>query len=230
MLAAAAELGYTPHAAARQLRTGVSDLILMALPPWPLSHAFSMCLATVTQRLGELGYTALVDPATEEVARLEHTLARVQPVALVASGEHLSEALVTRLRAAGTRAVLGFGDRPLGFAPAVVFDQAAVTRVAMAHLVGRGHRSVVAIMPADPAFQWFRAGREAGAQEAADEHGMELTIVESRLDHDRVAEVVAGRWPARPSPTRCSPTTTTTPCSRSGPSSTRASGCPTTSR
>jgi DNA-binding LacI/PurR family transcriptional regulator len=190
VLAAAAELGYTPHAAARQLRTGVSDLVLLALPPFPLSHAFSLCVSSFTHRIGELGYTALVDPTTQEVARLEHTLARIQPIALVASDEHLSEPLVTRVRSAGTRAVLGFGDAPLGFAPTVVFDQSAPTRAAMAHLASHGHRSVVALMPSDPAFHWFRVGRQAGAEEAAREHGIELTVVESPLDHDRVAEVV----------------------------------------
>ncbi len=193
VLAAAAELGYTPHAAARQLRTGVSDLVLLAHPPWPNSHALSLCISAFTQRLGGLGYTALVDPATQEVARLAHTLARLQPVALVASGDLLTEPLVARLRSAGTRAVLGFADRPLGLVPTVVFDQSAVTRVAMAHLARRGHRSVVAVMPADPAFEWFRAGRQAGAQEAADEHGMALTVVESPLDHDRIGSGRRGR-------------------------------------
>jgi DNA-binding LacI/PurR family transcriptional regulator len=200
VLAAAAELGYTPHAAARQLRTGVSDLVLLAHPPWPNSHALSLCISAFVQRLGGLGYTALVDPATQEVDRLAHTLARLQPVALVASGDLLTEALVARSRSAGTRAVLGFGDRPLGLVPTVVFDQAAVTRVAMAHLAHRGHRSVVAVMPSDPAFEWFRAGRQAGAQQAADEHGMALTVVESTLDHDRIGEVVVGALagPAHP--------------------------------
>ena len=192
VLVAAAELGYTPHAAARQLRTGVNDLILMALPPWPLSHPFITCLSAVTERVGALGYTALVDLATLDVTGLEKTLARVQPVALTASAQHLSEPLVNRLRAAGTRAVLGFGDRSLGFAPAVVFDQAAPIRVAMAHLASRGHRSVAAVMPSDPALEWFRHGRETATRQVAEEHGVALVVVESPLDHDRVAEVVAG--------------------------------------
>jgi DNA-binding LacI/PurR family transcriptional regulator len=188
--AAAAALGYTPHAAARQLRTGVSDLILVALPPWPVSHALNLCIATVTQRLGDLGYTALVDPATAEVQRLEHTLERVQPVALVASGEHLSPELVDRLGSAGTRAVLGFGDRPLGFATTVVVDQTAATRVAVDHLAGRGHRSVLAVMPSDPEFQWFRAGRQTGAEEAAAVRDIALTVVDSPLDQEQVAAAV----------------------------------------
>lgn len=191
VLRAAADLGYTPHAAARQLRTGVSDLVLMALPAWPFSQALSLCVSTVTQRLGAHGYTALVDPAAEEVAALENTLSRMQPIALTASSDQLSAPLVARLRSAGTRAVIGFGDRPLGFAPAVVFDQTALTRVAITHLAARGHRSVVAVMPSAPEYQWFRAGRQAGAEEAAAEHGMALTVVECPLDHHRVAEVVA---------------------------------------
>jgi DNA-binding LacI/PurR family transcriptional regulator len=190
VLAAAADLDYTPHAAARQLRTGVSDLILMALPAWPFSLSLSLCVSTVTQRLGEHGYTALVDPAAEEAANLENTLARLQPIALTASSEQLSAPLVARLRSAGTRAVVGFGDRPLGFAPTVVIDQSAVSRVAMAHLSDRGHRSVVAVMPSDPAYQWFRTPRQAGAEAAAAEHDMSLTVVESRLDPDHVAEVL----------------------------------------
>ena len=191
VLDAATALGYTPHAAARQLRTGVSDLILLALPPFPPSHAFSLCVNSFTQRLGELGYTALVDPATAEVANLERTLARVQPVALVASGEHLTEPVVTRLRASGTRAVMGFADRPLGFVPTVVFDNTAVTRVAMAHLADRGHRSVVALMPDDPTFQWFRIGREEGARRAAAEHGMTLSVVDCPLDDGHITAAVA---------------------------------------
>jgi DNA-binding LacI/PurR family transcriptional regulator len=191
VLAAAEELGYTPHAAARQLRTGQSDLVLLALPPWPLSHAFNLCVAAFSQRLGELGYTALVDAATMGIAHLEHTLSRVQPVALVASADHLSEPLVARLRAAGTRAVFGIGDRPLDFAPAVVFDQRAVTCVAVDHLASRGHRSVLAIMPSDPAFAWFRAGREAGALTAAAAHELALNVVDCPLDRGAVAGVVA---------------------------------------
>jgi DNA-binding LacI/PurR family transcriptional regulator len=192
VLDAVADLGYTPDAAARQLRTGVSDLILLALPPWPISHAFTLCVSAFTQRLSELGYTALVGPATEDLTRLEQTLARVQPVALIASGEHLTEPFVTRLRSAGTRAVLAFGDRPLGFVPAVVFDQSAVTRAAMDHLAARDHHVVLAVMPADPALQWFRVGRQSGAIQAAEQHAMELTVVESELDHGQVADVIAG--------------------------------------
>ena len=199
VLAAAADLGYTPHAAARQLRTGVSDLILMALPAWPFSLSLSLAVSTVTHRLGELGYTALVDPAAEDVANLENTLSRLQPIALTASSDQLSAPLVARLRSAGTRAVVGFGDRPLGFAPAVVFDQTALTRVAMAHLAGQGHRSVLGVMPSDPDYQWFRVGRQTGAEEAAVEHGVGLTIVESPLDHDHVTAVV-GAALAEPSP------------------------------
>ena len=199
VLAAAADLGYTPHAAARQLRTGVSDLILMALPAWPFSLSLSLTVSTVTHRLGELGYTALVDPAAEDVATLENTLSRLQPIALTASSDQLSAPLVARLRSAGTRAVVGFGDRPLGFAPAVVFDQTALTRVAMAHLAGQGHRSVLGVMPSDPEYQWFRVGRQTGAEEAAVEHGVGLTIVESPLDHDHVTAVVSAAL-AEPSP------------------------------
>jgi DNA-binding LacI/PurR family transcriptional regulator len=199
VLAAAADLGYTPHAAARQLRTGVSDLILMALPAWPFSLSLSLAVATVTHRLGELGYTALVDPAAEDVATLETTLSRLQPIALTASSDQLSAPLVARLRAAGTRAVIGFGDRPLGFAPAVVFDQRALTRVAMTHLAGHGHRSVLGLMPSDPEYQWFRVGRQTGAQEAAVEHGVDLKILESPLDHDHVTAAVDAAL-AEPSP------------------------------
>lgn len=190
VLAAAADLGYTPHAAARQLRTGVSDLVLMALPTWPFSLSLSLAVSTVTHRLGELGYTALVDPAAERVADLETTLSRLQPIALTASSDLLSEALVARLRSAGTRAVVGFGDRPLGFAPAVVVDHAALTRVAMGHLAGRGHRSVLGLMPSDPEYQWFRVGRQAAAEEAALEHDVALTVVESTLDPADVTAVV----------------------------------------
>ena len=191
VLAAAADLGYTPDAAARRLRTGTSDLVLLALPPFPVSNALTLAISSFTQQLGVHGYTALVDPVTEDVTHLERTLARLQPIALVATADLLTPALVDRLHTAGTRSVMGFGDQPMGFTPTVVFDQSEITRIAMTHLFERGHRAVVAVMPDDLAFQWFRAPRQQGAEAAAAALGMTLTVVECPLDHHRVTAVVA---------------------------------------
>ena len=155
---------------------------------------------------GELGYTALVDPVTEEVAHLERTLARAP-----ADRPRRHRRAPLRRRSStgcappGTRAVLGFGDRPLGFAPTVVFDQSRdhpgrhdPPRRAGPPIGRRRHarRSGVPVVPGpSPGGRRGRPRRQLG---------MTLTVVESPLDHDRVAAVVADALADR-RPTRRDP-------------------------
>ena len=128
--------GYTPHAAARQLRTGVSDLILLALPPWPLSHALSLCVVHRSPSGWASSATprSSIRPPRRSTSLEQHARPR-------AAGR------ARRQRRAPLRAARRPPARPRAHArcsasaivrsasrPTVVFDQTAITRVAMTHL------------------------------------------------------------------------------------------------
>src|SRR3712207_1246937 len=57
--AAAKELGYTPHAMARSLRVGHSNLVLIPLASIPSGPLLEAYYDTLTTRLRELGYTVI---------------------------------------------------------------------------------------------------------------------------------------------------------------------------
>ena len=55
VLTAAEKLGYAPSTAARTLRRGQSDLVLMLLPPEPLGRALAMVLDAASDQVEQAG-------------------------------------------------------------------------------------------------------------------------------------------------------------------------------
>jgi DNA-binding LacI/PurR family transcriptional regulator len=174
--AAADRLGYVPHAAATTLRGGRTSIVLLALPAWPLGPPMAEAVSALVGELDRLGYTPLVHfIGDDDGDALTRACGRVQPVGLIAPGHALPPERVAALRAHGTRAIVGLSRRPLGHVASFAFDQAAIGAVAIGHLADRGHRDVLALLPAEPAFAALAADRLAGAERAAAERG--VTVV-----------------------------------------------------
>ena len=57
---AAERLGYVPNAVASALRAGRTEIVLLALPSWPLGPAVAEWVSAGVAALEELGYTPLV--------------------------------------------------------------------------------------------------------------------------------------------------------------------------
>src|SRR5207302_3032403 len=66
VLAAAQELGYVPHAMARSLRSGRSNLVILPFFDWPFNPSSLRFEQTMAARLGELGYTVMLATASSE--------------------------------------------------------------------------------------------------------------------------------------------------------------------
>ena len=57
---AAERLGYVPNAVASALRAGRTEVVLLALPSWPLGPAVAEWVSAGVAELERLGYTPLV--------------------------------------------------------------------------------------------------------------------------------------------------------------------------
>jgi DNA-binding LacI/PurR family transcriptional regulator len=181
VLAAAERLGYVPHAAASALRAGRTTIVLLALPDWPLGPPMADAVSTAVGELERLGYTPLVHftPRAGGGAALARAATRVQPVGVIAPGWALPP--VDALRRAGVAAIVALGAKPLDDVPTFSFDQGAIGRIAVGHLAGRGHRSVLVLLPDDERVSELASDRLAGAEAEATARGVAVASLRVAL-------------------------------------------------
>ncbi|MFG3259588.1 substrate-binding domain-containing protein [Streptomyces sp. NPDC048172] len=216
--AAADELGYVPHAAARALRAGASRMVLMSAPHVPAGPLYARFAHEAQSALSRLGYTvahlaAGVGGATGDVGDAGaagdgpgapadvRAWAELRPTAAVALPPTvLTPADVAVLKQAGTRAVITVGPPRVAGAHSLTMDQREVGAAAVAHLVERGRRRVGVVVPAEPGLDTFSGPRLAGAHAAAVEGSGGGTDVRLRplplAFTEESAAALAARWPA----------------------------------
>ncbi|MEY9871314.1 DNA-binding LacI/PurR family transcriptional regulator [Streptacidiphilus sp. MAP12-33] len=195
--AAADELGYIPHAAARSLRAGHSGLVLLAAPEITFGPLFNEFFNELRIGLRSHGYTAVLygsrpDLSGRDIAR---AWAELRPTAVLSGiADELTPEGVDILRRSGTRAVLTLGSGPVDGAHALVLDQGEVGAAAGAHLVERGHRAIGVALPTDPTLRVFSGPRLEGVRAAA------VSVPDTRveavdLDYtEESAAALAARW------------------------------------
>src|SRR5919107_3731640 len=99
VLAAAAELGYTPSAAGRALRSGHSDVVLLLLPDWPIGPSVGVLLESLSSALAEQGLTFVAHPRS--AGRPVSDVWKAITPAAVITFEELDAVEDARLQAAG---------------------------------------------------------------------------------------------------------------------------------
>ncbi|MEV7544878.1 LacI family DNA-binding transcriptional regulator [Streptomyces sp. NPDC089915] len=195
VLEAAQQLGYVPHAAARSLRAGRSNLVLM---PASVSAAGRLVAAWVDDLESELerhGYVLVLHagrfPDPVSAAR---AWAELRPAAVVAlDGDSLSGQAVDVLSRAGVRGVLAFGSREVQGAHTIDLDQERIGAMAAMHLLSRGCRSLGVIMPRERGLATFARPRLAGAEGVAARSTATVSALELSFTHESAAEL-AGNW------------------------------------
>jgi DNA-binding LacI/PurR family transcriptional regulator len=200
VFAAAEQLGYVPNAMASALRAGRTEIVLLALPSWPLGPAVAEWVSTGVAELERLGYTPLVHlrQGGDDGQGLERACDRVRPVGLIAAAEELSPERVTSLQANGTRGIVAISPEPLEYVATMLFDQMIVGETAVAHLIERGHRNIVALVPSEPHFAGIGADRLRGAQTVAAVHGATLHAVEATCSMADIGRALAPVLPHNP--------------------------------
>ena len=192
--AAAAELGYVPHAAARSLRAGHTGIVLLTVPEIVFGPLFSEFLNQMRTGLRAHGYTTVIYGTSGEEATAR-AWAELRPTAVISNlGSGLTAEGAELLRRSGTRTVLTIGDTQVPGTHFLKLDQTDVGATAARHLLAAGHRRIGAVVPNDRALDWFSLPRLDGVHAAcAGQKGARI----ERLDLDYTEESaarLAARW------------------------------------
>ncbi|WP_017598107.1 LacI family DNA-binding transcriptional regulator [Nocardiopsis lucentensis] len=195
------ELGYVPHASARSLRTGTSDLVLhvqMDVVQGPLASRF---LHDLSHGLRELGYTLLQYGAERSRGvKAARAWAAMRPSAVVAGDDRLTPAGVELLRKADIH-VFAVGTPPerakeLGVST-LTMDHHGLGARAGEHLVGRGCRDIAVVVPREDTLRQMGERRLEGVRSAVERTGPGASVRRYEMDWtpESAAELV-GTWVA----------------------------------
>ncbi|MEN8651320.1 LacI family DNA-binding transcriptional regulator [Streptomyces sp. 21So2-11] len=195
VLSAAKDLGYVPHAAARSLRAGRSNLVLMPASISAIGRLVSDWVDDLHSELDRHGYTTVLHagrfPDATSAAR---SWAELRPAAVLAlDGDALTTQAADILRRAGVRGLLAFASRPMEGIHTVDFDHAEIGAAAVGHLIRRGRSRIGVVMPQERGLDAFSRPRLAGAQSVAAQHMATVTPVELAYTRESAASL-AKRW------------------------------------
>ncbi|WP_128380729.1 LacI family DNA-binding transcriptional regulator [Streptomyces cavernae] len=192
--AAAKELGYVPHAAARSLRAGHSRMVLMPAPTVPVNPLYSGFFNELQWALSRLDYTVVqygsVGLSGDDIAR---AWAELRPVAVVAPGAWLGPEGVAVLKRSGARAVVTLSPEAVEGAHTLILDHRGVGENAIAHLLTRGRRRIGVVMPQESGLSAFSKPRLEGCHRAV--QGTDASLTELPLAYEEeAAAALAARW------------------------------------
>lgn len=202
--AAAEQLGYVPHAAARSLRAGRTGVVLLNSPDAVWGPLFNEHVGALRTGLRRRGYTLVIYGDTGSGAGSEAAArqwAELRPAAVLTPlGDTPTPAAIELLKHAGTRAVFTLSEEKVPGAHALKFDQRTVGAAAANHLVRRGRRAIGAVVPTDPTLELFSLPRIEGvaaAVEAGSRAGERIRVERIDLDYtEEAAARLAAEWPS----------------------------------
>jgi DNA-binding LacI/PurR family transcriptional regulator len=196
VLAAAEELGYVPHAAARSLRAGSSDLVVLPTAGSAIGRLFSDWLDALETALDHRGYTVVLhgnrstDPVTAARA-----WAQLRPAAVFDLNDgRLTPPTAQILTRAGVRAVVAAASAPVEGVYTLVGDHSEIGAAAAEHLVARGRRRLGVVMPVERGLAVFAEPRLAGVRRVAAEHGAAVTPLPLRYTDQAASELAELCW------------------------------------
>lgn len=195
VLDAARRLGYVPHAAARSLRAGRSNLVLMPASISAVGRLVSDWVDDLHSELDRHGYTAVLHAGRfDDPVDAARAWAELRPVAVVAlDGDRLTPQAAELLRRAGVRGLLAFAAHPVAGVHTIGFDHARIGATAAEHLIARGRTRIGVVMPLERGLGTLARPRLAGAESVAARHMATVTPVELAYTRES-ATALARRW------------------------------------
>jgi DNA-binding LacI/PurR family transcriptional regulator len=187
--AAAAELGYTPSVAARALITGLSDVVLLLLPDWPIGSSVGVLLECLSDALAGHGLTFVAHPRSAGRSTADVWKA-ITPAAVV-TFEELDQTETAKLQKAGIELTVAlFGGHRRGGRVMDIPEQ-RTGRLQAEHLAAAGHHVLGYGWPSDPRVLTFAQPRLDGVRQACADLGLpDPQVVPVPLTPDGVAEAL----------------------------------------
>ncbi|MDP9817455.1 LacI family DNA-binding transcriptional regulator [Spirilliplanes yamanashiensis] len=193
VLTAAAQLGYSPSAAARALRSGRSDVVLCLLPDWPVGPEVGALLTNLSTALAARGLTFVIHPVIPGDRPVAEIWKAITPAAVLAF-EELSDSDVAAMRGAGVASVVALLGSSRRQRRELEVSQQRVGRMQAEHLAATGHTRLGYAYPDDARLRHFAEPRLEGVRTACAELGLDAPLVQVvPLDAPDAAAAVR-RW------------------------------------
>lgn len=153
VLAAADALGYVPSGAARALRKGSSDIVVLHYPGWTIGHVTGLVIRYLTPLVEDLGLALLTSQMRPDGPQAWSAIAPRAVLGFFTPAPQVRQ----RIERSGCRHLITLQSAP----DRRTRITAAPTAGQLAHLVERGHRRVGFAAEVDPTLAWFSARRLA---------------------------------------------------------------------
>jgi DNA-binding LacI/PurR family transcriptional regulator len=186
ILEAARRMDYRPHASARALAAGRSDVVLVSVPDLPIGGGISRFIEELAAALADHGLTLVSHLEGAHGRPLADVCAAVSASAVIGFTS-FEDDTVEALYRAGADVVL----------PSRVTWTAAshpVGCLQAEHLIGRGHRRIGYAMPAHLGLREMAEGRLEGATDACASAGIAPPVAVSMSLEVADAASAVGQW------------------------------------
>jgi DNA-binding LacI/PurR family transcriptional regulator len=201
VLTAAEQLGYVPHAMARSLRAGHSNLVLLPFMVFSTSPSGVEFQQAIAMRLDDLGYTVLLQVIhARPILAAAQVWASLRPIAVLMREESVTSEAVEILRRVGVQAILALGSTPSKLVPTALVNFVSVGQLAGEYLASKGHRHIAVLVPRNPRILPLGLQRLQGVEEVGRRHGLQIERVDLSYDFAEAQRLVE-RWRGGPQPT-----------------------------
>jgi DNA-binding LacI/PurR family transcriptional regulator len=195
VLEAAEQLGYSPYAPARALRSGRSDVILFLLPEWPIGPSLAKLVEDLTLKLAASRLTLVVHAHPRSARSVRELWNAITPAAVI-NHQALNDEEVRAARRAQIPVItpLHHGDGTGTEAGTFAGFQRWIGRVQAEHLAATGHRRLGYAQPADDRLSAFAGPRLEGVRQVCAELGLEEPVTRTVPLEATSAATAIGHW------------------------------------
>lgn len=162
VLKAAQELGYRPFTAARILRAGYSQIVLVVLPFEQVDPAMALQLKELEEGLAARGFTLIWHVGLHTASGLRHPSSNLTPAVVVSFADETDPAIAAFLQAFNVPIVSMLTSS----------NRQAVGKAQVKYLVERGWSHIVFAAPERSDVQWLVQARLQGVREGCAEFAL----------------------------------------------------------